>query len=69
MPKVHRTIAAAVAALSVPLALSGPASADTTLPPPYIDHVEWAKWVDLSSLRVYPTPAGRVASTDFASPD
>ena len=69
MPKVHRAIAAAVVALSVPLALAGPASADTTLPPPYIDHVEWAKWGDLSSLRVYPTHAGRVASTDFASPD
>ena len=69
MPKVHRAIAAAVVALSVPLALAGPASADTTLPPPYIDHVEWAKWGDLSSLRVYPKHAGRVACTDFASPD
>ena len=28
-------------------------------PPPYVDHVEWAKWGDLSSLRVYPTAAGR----------
>ncbi|WP_029369542.1 DUF2599 domain-containing protein [Mycobacterium sp. UM_WWY] len=27
--------------------------------PPYVDHVEWAKWGDLSSLRVYPTAAAR----------
>ncbi|MHC9291052.1 DUF2599 domain-containing protein [Mycobacterium sp. LTG2003] len=26
---------------------------------PYVDHVEWAKWGDLSSLRVYPTDAAR----------
>jgi hypothetical protein len=27
--------------------------------PPFVDHAEWAHWGDLSSLRVYPTPAGR----------
>lgn len=69
MSTMHRAVAAAVAALSVPLAAASiPAHADTTLPPPYIDHVEWAKWGDLSSLRVYPTHAGRVASTDFVDP-
>lgn len=26
---------------------------------PYVDHVEWVKWGDLSSLRVYPTAAAR----------
>lgn len=25
----------------------------------YVDHVAWAKWGDLSSLRVYPTDAAR----------
>lgn len=30
--------------------------------PPYVDHVEWVKWGDLSSLRVYPTAAARQAS-------
>ncbi|MED5815066.1 DUF2599 domain-containing protein [Mycolicibacterium sp. 050232] len=25
----------------------------------YVDHVQWAKWGDLSSLRVYPTDAAR----------
>nr|WP_236950406.1 DUF2599 domain-containing protein [Mycobacterium sp. MS1601] len=29
---------------------------------PYVSHVEWAKWGDLSSLRVYPTTAGRSGS-------
>jgi hypothetical protein len=69
MTTARRAIAAAVACMSAPMALGVPARADTTLPPPYIHHVEWAKWGDLSSLRVYPTPAGRVASTDFASPE
>ena len=45
-----------------------PASADAP-PPPYIDHTEWVHWADLSSLRVYPTPAGRLASTEFVKPD
>ena len=27
--------------------------------PPFVDHTEWAHWGDLSSLRVYPTAAGR----------
>jgi Protein of unknown function (DUF2599) len=67
--EVRRVIAAAVAALGVSVALAIPADADTTLPPPYIDHVEWAKWGDLSSLRVYPTDAGRAASSDYVSPD
>ncbi|WP_326548229.1 DUF2599 domain-containing protein [Mycolicibacterium sp. ND9-15] len=39
------------------------ASANPLQPaPPFVDHVEWAKWGDLSTLRVYPTPAGRLAS-------
>ena len=34
----------------------------TTANPPYVDHVEWVHWGDLSSLRVYPTAAGRIAA-------
>ena len=30
--------------------------------PPFVDHAEWAKWGDLSSLRVYPTDAARLAA-------
>jgi Protein of unknown function (DUF2599) len=55
-------VAASVAMLTAPVASAQPV-------PGFIDHVEWAKWGDLSSLRVYPTQAGRVASTDFAAPD
>jgi hypothetical protein len=69
MTRAHRAIASAVAAAGVAMAVAGPAGADTALPPPYIDHVEWAKWGDLSSLRVYPTHAGRVAATDFVAPN
>lgn len=28
----------------------------------YVDHTQWVKWGDLSSLRVYPTPAARAES-------
>src|ERR1700712_4909845 len=30
--------------------------------PPYVDHTEWVYWGRGSSLRVYPTPSGRVAA-------
>lgn len=39
------------------------AAADPVPAPPYVDHVEWAKWGDLSSLRVYPTPSARQAAS------
>jgi hypothetical protein len=35
----------------------------------YIDHIEWAKVGDLSSLRVYPTAVGRQASIGLVGPD
>lgn len=35
----------------------------------YIDRAEWARFGDRSSLRVYPTPAGRHASIFLAGPD
>ena len=62
---------AAVVALLVTTSLAAgwPAHADTAPPPPYIDHTEWVHWANLSSLHVYPTPAGRLASTDFVKPD
>ena len=49
---------AAAAAGAVPL-VAAPTAAATPSPPPYVDHVEWAKWGDLSSLRVYPTSSAR----------
>lgn len=61
-------LVAAVAALPLTVGIA-PAHAGDPPPPPYIDRTEWVHWADLSSLRVYPTLAGRAASTDFISPD
>ena len=64
---LRATLAAAAAAVSIVVA--APAHADTAPAPPFIDHTQWAHWGDLSSLRVYPTQAGRAASTNFVGPD
>lgn len=53
--------AAAAAGAVVSVTTASPASAQPA-PAPYVDHVEWAKWADLSSLRVFPTEAGRKSS-------
>lgn len=47
---------AACLALSAALTCGPIATADDHV---YVDHVEWAKWGDLSSLRVYPTDTAR----------
>ena len=52
----------------VGLSLAAPAAADTNPAPPFIDHVTWADWGDLKSLRVYPTPAGREAAAQLLKP-
>jgi hypothetical protein len=63
MTKVRLAIAATMAAITVPLALA-PAASANPIPagPPYVDHVEWANWGDLSSLRIFPTESGRLAA-------
>ncbi|WP_422742360.1 DUF2599 domain-containing protein [Mycobacterium sp. WMMD1722] len=49
--------------LATSLTLVGaPTAAAQPGAPGYVDHVVWAKWGDLSSLRVYPTPAARQAA-------
>lgn len=53
--------------MAAALVLAGTASADTVPGPPYVQRTEWAKWGDLSSLRVYPTDSARVAATDFGT--
>ncbi len=63
-----RLVALAAIAAALPVSLAVPAHADVP-DPPYIERTEWVHWADLSSLRVYPTRAGREASTDFVSPD
>jgi hypothetical protein len=65
-----------VAATAI-VALSGasPASADPgaagagapSYPPPFVDHVGWTQWNQLSSLRVYPTATGRAAANGLGS--
>jgi hypothetical protein len=59
---VRIRLAAVTAAITLPLILAPVVSADPVPGPPYVDHVQWAKWADLSSLRVYPTQAARQAS-------
>lgn len=56
---MSRSLAAvtACALVSATVILAPPAQAS-----PYVSHVEWAKWGDLSSLRVYPTTVGRSGS-------
>lgn len=63
--RVLLVAAAAAAVLSGNFA--APANAEAP-PPPYIDRTEWFHWADLSSLRVYPTVAGRQASVDLIGP-
>jgi hypothetical protein len=50
------------------LSLAAPAAAAPDPVPPFIDHVQWVHWGDLSSLRVYPTPAGRNAAAQLLKP-
>jgi hypothetical protein len=64
---VRRILAAIAVACIAVLAPSAPAAADAVPGPPYVDHTEWAKFGDLSSLRVYPTDAARAASTQFGT--
>jgi hypothetical protein len=59
---VRLAFAAAVVAVTVPFFSAPAASADPVPGPPYVDHVAWSKWGDMSSLRVYPTNAARSAS-------
>jgi hypothetical protein len=59
---MRRILAAPAAAMTAALILAGSATADTAPGPPYVSHAEWAKWGDLSSLRVYPTDSARIAS-------
>jgi Protein of unknown function (DUF2599) len=61
---VRLALAACAAAMTAALAFAVPASADTVPGPPYVAQAEWAKWGDLSSLRVYPTDAARLAATE-----
>jgi hypothetical protein len=56
-----RILAAAASAAALFFVGVATATADTVPAPPYIAQAEWAKWGDLSSLRVYPTDSARIA--------
>jgi hypothetical protein len=64
---VRRNLAAVAAAMTAALCLAGSASADQSSDPPFVAQAEWAHWGDLSSLRVYPTAAGRAAAAQFGT--
>jgi len=55
------------------LCAAAPASADPgpvstrSYSPPFVDHVQWAHWSRLASLRVYPTGSGRAAAKQVGS--
>ncbi|OBH90149.1 DUF2599 domain-containing protein [Mycobacterium sp. E2989] len=63
--KALLTVSAAVL-----VALCGPAGTGAADPgtasPPFIDHTQWAQWHGLTSLRVFPTPSGRLAARQQA---
>jgi hypothetical protein len=54
-----RLLIAAVFAVGIGLSAAVPAGADPDVGPPYVADAQWVHWGDLTSLRVYPTPAGR----------
>ncbi len=60
---MRRILVTVMAVFALPI-VSAPnvAAAPVVAPPPYVDHVKWAKWGDLSSLRVYPTESARELS-------
>ncbi|BBZ35448.1 DUF2599 domain-containing protein [Mycolicibacterium confluentis] len=59
-----RRLLAAVAVAATALLSAAPAHAgDTSL----VDHTEWVKWGDLSSLRVYPTQAARAEAAQLGT--
>jgi Protein of unknown function (DUF2599) len=61
---MHRLLVAAASAIVIAASFcsftAGPARADPVNEgPPFIADAQWAHWGDLTSLRVYPTQAGR----------
>ena len=64
---MRRLLVAAALTVGLLLAQAGTAAADPVPAPPYVDHAEWVHWGDLSSLRVYPTPAGRAEARQLGT--
>lgn len=65
MPGIRASlITASVIAVSA-AAFAAPVAHAEQDAPPYVQRAEWAKWGDLSSLRVYPTAAGRALAGEL----
>ncbi len=55
--------AAVLVALCCPLPGAAADPGGSPVPsPPFVDHTTWAQWQGRSSLRVFPSPAGRAAT-------
>ena len=64
----HSLLAAlCLASIAFPAAAAPAAHADDTATVPLIDRAEWVHWGDLTSLRVYPSPAARHGTPDQES--
>jgi len=59
---------AALVVAPMSLGLAAPVFADNDPAPPFIDHVKWVHYGDLSSLRVFPTQSGRAAAGQLGKP-
>jgi hypothetical protein len=61
---MRRLLFAAAAAVGMTITpfTAGVAAADTLPGPPFVERAVWVHWGDLSTLRVYPTAAGREAA-------
>jgi hypothetical protein len=58
------------ALLGVAPASADPGSAGSSAlsyPPPFVEHTQWVRWNQLTSLRVYPTASGRAAARQLGS--
>ena len=63
-------LTATALALALPGPFSAPvASADDGIEPPYVERVTWVSYDGLSTLRVYPTWAGRDVADDIGKTD
>ncbi len=63
-------VAAALALPGMPAASADPdpgVAASGPYSPPFVDHTQWVHWAQGSSLRVYPTAAGRAAARQFGT--
>ena len=64
---MRRLLIATAFALGMTFTAAGVAGANPVPDPPFVAQAEWVHWGDLSSLRVYPTQAGRDAAGELGT--